>query len=121
MAWLRLTRMVERKAKDGARGELRLFAYAGVAPCWVHTPHVAAVSTFRGTVYKEDWETEERDITELYLAGGGDPIPVLEAAAEVLAQLGLEGPIAPPAPPAPPAPSAPPTKKPGRRGKAKAD
>ncbi len=95
MAWIRMTRMVERKTKDGARGELRLFAFAGVSPIWVAEQHIAAISTFKGTVYVDDWETEDRDITEIRLAGTESAVYVSEHVDAVLEQLGIDNASAP--------------------------
>lgn len=89
MSWIKLTRMVERKTKDGARGELRTFAFAGVSPIWMRTGQVAAVSTFRGHVYTDDWDTIERDITEIRMAGIPEPVFVSEPVAAVLVGLDI--------------------------------
>jgi len=85
----KFTRMVERKAKDGPRGELRAFAFRGVSPVWVAEQHVAAVGTFEGYVTTDDYELEERDICEIRLAGSPDALYVSESIEDVLSALGI--------------------------------
>lgn len=89
MGWVKLTRMVERKVKEGARGELRTFGLAGVAPVWVQPGQIAAVTPWTAAVYTDDWDTVEREVTELRLAGNAEPLFVAEPVEEVLAALGV--------------------------------
>lgn len=90
MAFVKLTRMVEQKAKDGPRGELRAFAFRGVSPIWVANAHVSAVGTFQGYVTDENYELEERDITEIRLSGGSEVLYVSEEIGAVLTAFGIE-------------------------------
>ena len=89
MAFHKFTRMVERKAKDGPRGELRAFAFRGVSPVWVSSQHVACVGTFEGYVTNDDYELDERDICEIRLSGSPDALYVSEPIDEVLQALGI--------------------------------
>jgi len=89
MAWIKLTRMVERITKDGARGDLRTFGFAGVSALWVRKSAVVAVGTFKGAVYTDEWETEDRDVTEIIFAGNEQGLYVSELVADVLDSLGI--------------------------------
>lgn len=89
MAFHKFTRMVETKTKDGPRGELRAFAFRGVSPVWVSQAHVSAVGTFQGYVTTDDYEVEERDITEIRLAGSPDILYISEDIVTVLDLLGI--------------------------------
>lgn len=88
MAWIQLTRMLERKTKDASRGELKIFAFAGVSPIWLQTEHIAAIYSFRGPVYVGEFETEERDVTAVVVAGQVEPFHVVESVAEVTHAVG---------------------------------
>lgn len=88
MAFVKFTRMVEQKTKEGPRGELRAFAFRGVSPVWVNPQHVAAVGTFPGYVQNDNYEMEERDISEIQLVS--DTLYVSESISTVLGALGIE-------------------------------
>ena len=88
MAFVKFTRMVERKTKEGPRGELRAFAFRGVSPVWVNTQHVAAVGTFPGYVQNDEYELEERDISEIQLVS--DTLYVSEPISAVLGAMGID-------------------------------
>jgi hypothetical protein len=89
VSFVKLTRMVEQKSKGGPRGELRAFAFRGVSPIWVAKAHVSAVGTFQGYVTDDNYELEERDITEVRLAGASEFLYVGEPIGDVLEAFGI--------------------------------
>ena len=90
MPWIELTRMLERKTKDASRGELKIFAFAGVSPLYLQTEHIAAVYTIPAPVYVGEFDTEMRDVTAVIVAGQEEPFHVAEPIDEVTKRIGVK-------------------------------
>jgi hypothetical protein len=88
MAFVKLTRLLEKRTKGTFVGDLTMIGYTQSDDIWVSTAHIVSLSGQRAEVEIDEDTTETRDVCVIMLQGVVDPIVVGQSVTHVMDGVG---------------------------------